>query len=153
MMPWYMLFAEGFGLGKLPVAPGTWGSLGAVLIALPGLLFLPFWLYFTLIVMIGFSSIPLCNQASIYMARKDPSNVVMDEFIGQWIALCPIYWLTGWSPYMLLIISFFLFRFFDVLKVFPANIAQNLPGGWGIVIDDCVAGIYAGLMLLTIQYI
>lgn len=156
MMPWYMYPAEGFGLGKLPVAPGTWGTLGGVLLYLPGIFYLPGWLLAVLVILLVIGAIPVCNWSSLYMAQHDPQNVVIDEIIGIWIALWPVTWLhSGVTVWTGIIIGFVLFRFFDITKFFPANVLETLNGGWGIVFDDLIAGIYTniGLVLLTRYYL
>lgn len=151
-MPWYVYASEGFGFGRLPVAPGTWGSLEGLLLYAAGYAVLPVWLLgvFTLLLLIG--SIPLCNWASLYMAQQDPGNVIVDEIVGQWIALFPLLWLPEWpfSVWAGFAASFVVFRFFDILNVVPINFLEELPGGWGIVLDDVLAGLYANAVMVLI---
>lgn len=148
-MPWYVYVCELIGLGQLPIAPGTWGSLGATILYAGLYMVCPVWLLavFTVLILVG--SIPLCNWASLYMAQHDPSNVVLDELVGQWIALFPGVWIVSWDGSLLgaFVTGFLIFRVFDVLNVFPVNVIEKLPGGWGIVFDDVMAGIYANLIL------
>jgi len=82
--------------------------------------------------------IPTSTIAARESGREDPQFVVIDEVIGQWIALlfCPFDWLHA-------LIALILFRLFDITKPFPARQLENLPGGWGIVFDDVAAGLYA----------
>ena len=76
---------------------------------------------------------------------KDPQIVVIDEVVGQWIALLLVPQTMIWFA-----VSFLLFRFFDILKPWPINQLQSLPGGWGIMIDDVLAGIYANIIIQLI---
>ena len=158
-MPWYVYVCDLGFLGKLPLAPGTWGSAGSALIYW-GLLGAgaPEWLLWVLTGILLIGSIPLCNWSSLYMAQQDPSNVVIDELVGQWITYVPFLWAPVWMgagvpQEMALLAGFLAFRFFDVLNVFPVNVIENLPGGWGIVLDDVAAGLYAnGVLWVTGAY-
>ncbi len=172
--PRFALFvATAAGLGYLPKAPGTWGSLAAVGITyLSGKLWGLLWFRFfsprlanadePLMFFGGFvfdsRVIPLTclaigiavlgvwasGRASRFVRNDDPQFVVIDEVSGQLltyvVALAPANW-----KYLLL--GFILFRVFDIWKPFPARQAESLPGGWGIMTDDWVAGIYAALGL------
>jgi phosphatidylglycerophosphatase A len=78
---------------------------------------------------------------------KDPSCVVIDEVVGIQIAL------VGAEPTLLgVCVAFFLFRLFDIIKPFPIHRLQSLPGGWGIVADDALAGLYARIVLVVISF-
>lgn len=149
-------------LGYIPLAPGTWGSLAGLLIywlfirrATPfapflyhrgGLAYVMPYIYLIAIVAIVVSAVGIWAAAE--MSREsgdhDPQFVVIDEVSGQMLtylaALAPANW-----KYLLL--GFILFRAFDIWKPFPARQAESLPGGWGIMADDWVAGIYAALGL------
>jgi phosphatidylglycerophosphatase A len=159
-MPWYVYVAELGFLGKLPLAPGTWGSAAAAL--LYAVLFyagIEPWFLAILTILLVAASIPLCNWASLYMGQQDPANVVLDELVGQWITLYPYFWLPLWTEnsynvYAGFLAGFLLFHFFDVLNIFPINRIENLEGGWGIVLDDCMAGLYAqGVLYLLASYL
>lgn len=78
--------------------------------------------------------------------RKDPGKVVVDEVAGQLIALFPLTLFTRWST-VAVIVSFILFRFFDIVKPYPANRLQELNGGAGVMLDDLVAGVYAAVIV------
>ena len=78
---------------------------------------------------------------------KDPGKVVVDEVAGQMIAMLPLSLYTGSSPRTGIIVSFILFRLFDIFKPYPARRFERLRGGLGIMADDLVAGIYAALVL------
>ena len=86
------------------------------------------------------------DRAKGILAVKDPSVVIIDEIVGCWVALLAI------SPRLtLLLFAFALFRLFDIWKPFPADRVESLPGGWGIMLDDLVAGIYANLSVRLLQ--
>ncbi len=152
-IPWYVYVCELGILGRLPLSPGTWGSLGATL-AYWGLcsLGVPVEVLGILTMVLIPGVVPLCTWTSLHMERGDPSNIVVDELIGQWIALFPIFWLQYWTGNLVwgILIGFVLFRFFDVLTVFPANLLERLKGGWGIVLDDCMAGLFANTSVVIL---
>ena len=135
-----------FGVGYLPLAPGTWGSLVAVGI------FLGFAQVFkgnalvavvlVSIVVVTFAGIWAASRTEALANRKDPSKVVVDEVAGQLISLFPLTLFTQWSI-VAVIISFILFRFFDIVKPYPARRLEALKGGLGIMCDDLIAGVYA----------
>ena len=81
--------------------------------------------------------------------RKDPGKVVVDEVAGQFIALFPLTLFTRWST-VAVIVSFILFRFFDIVKPYPANRLQELEGGAGVMFDDLVAGVYGAVIVSII---
>ena len=139
-------FAVGLGLGLLPIAPGTWGSLGAVGITLllshfaAGYVYLLLWLCF-LVALIG--GVFASGLVEHHLGKRDPSCVVIDEVAGQLL----IYLIVPLSVPMI-VVGFVLFRIFDVAKPFPCRHAESLPGGLGIMMDDVVAGAYVGVLIL-----
>lgn len=150
----------GFGLGYAPVASGTAGSAGALVLALGiwaaagavgvgnlGLNLL--WLVLSMLATAG--CVRWGNWAIDYFAgrggkRGDPGQVVLDEFAGQWVALIALPMLSLGRTLVVLGVQFFWFRLFDVLKPPPARRLEKLPGGWGIALDDLAAGVYANLV-------
>jgi phosphatidylglycerophosphatase A len=78
--------------------------------------------------------------------RKDPGKVVVDEVAGQFVALFPVTLVTRWST-AAVIVSFILFRFFDIVKPYPANRLQEMNGGAGVMFDDLVAGVYGAAIV------
>jgi phosphatidylglycerophosphatase A len=130
--------------GRMPKAPGTWGSLAAA-VAAP-FLFLPLPMWARVVVLIALFPIGAwcAGQTETCLCCKDPSCVVVDELWGQWIALLP---LSAAEP-LWIIPAFLLFRLFDIAKPWPVRASERwLPGGWGIMIDDGFAGLYALLVL------
>ena len=133
-----MAIATGCGLGYLPKAPGTWGTLLALPIHfLISKLPLPY--YFSAITAIIFIAVLSAGGAEKILDRPDPGIVVIDEIAGMLVTMIfippnPIAWL----------LAFLLFRLFDILKPFPVNFFdQRFHGGIGIVLDDLMAGLYA----------
>jgi phosphatidylglycerophosphatase A len=139
------VIGSAFGLGYAPFAPGTVGSAGAALLYL----YLPAIREPILLVPMILLSVALGVWAGGVMEEEygeDPSQAVIDEVAGQWISLLFI----PFSPITVLL-AFILFRFFDVLKPGPVDWAQRLPGGWGIMSDDVLAGIFANLSLRALM--
>ncbi|HKG61334.1 MAG TPA: phosphatidylglycerophosphatase A [Pyrinomonadaceae bacterium] len=139
------------GVGYLPLAPGTFGSLVGVGI---------FWLLLranvatplviiVAILAVTFAGIWAGSRIEQLSGRKDPGKVVVDEVAGQMIALFPLTLFAQWSTGAV-IISFILFRFFDIVKPYPANRLQDLDGGMGIMFDDLVAGVYGAVIVSVI---
>jgi len=145
-----------FGVGYLPVAPGTWGSLvgvGIYLLLRLGLRdrgFTFFAIEVVVILLITFSGIWAASQTERITEKKDPGKVVVDEVAGQLISLLPVSLLPSWSSWKLwVIVSFVLFRVFDIVKPYPARRMEGLHGGLGIMADDLVAGAYGALLMLV----
>ena len=140
-----LLLATWFRVGYLPHMPGTWGSLAA----------LPIWwllqhlspLHYGLVVFLfGIGAVYLSGRAEILLQQKDSPTIVIDEVVGQLITLaaCPVnFYAVG--------LAVLLFRIFDIVKPFPIGLINaRLGGGLGIVLDDVVAGMYAGLILFIL---
>ena len=143
-----------FGVGYLPLIPGTFGSLVSVGIfllftqLLTGTALFAVVLLFTLTV--TFSGIWAASRTEELAGRKDPGKVVVDEVAGQMLALLP---LTVFALQPLtrgVIVSFILFRLFDIFKPYPAGRFERLKGGYGIMCDDLVAGGYVAVITSTI---
>ncbi len=141
------IIATWFYCGYFPKGPGTAGSIGALLVAWPVAAYTG-WNPMVIAIMAAVGLLPAI-WASDRMARdtgsKDPQTVVVDEVIGQWIALCAVPDLQDWACWLA---AFVLFRLFDIWKPWPVRSLEKLPGGTGIVMDDVGAGFYAALVLL-----
>jgi phosphatidylglycerophosphatase A len=165
-----LLIATGFGSGYLPKAPGTAGSLLGVALTwalwmfvydpsvrravlLPPELFFYFFLALTLV--LALVGIPAAGRVATYLNAKDPQVVVIDEVSGQALALLgvalPMFLEVEVLEWQYLLAGFILFRVFDIWKPWPVRAAERLPGGWGIMADDWVAGIYAALCLWALR--
>lgn len=153
------------GLGHMRPFPGTWGSLPPIVVAY-ALLTLSIgpghdlaWVYYAvlaLICIIYTGACVLLGHEAEARWGKDPSQVVADETAGQCITLafipagvcnCPLTTMGA------VLGAFFLFRAFDILKPWPASAVEHIRGGWGIVLDDLIAGIMSGVVLLLILYL
>ncbi|MFL1732633.1 phosphatidylglycerophosphatase A family protein [Moraxella oculi] len=149
----------GLGSGLPKKAPGSWGTLGGFVIALPMLL-LGFWGFLVLTLLGCLVGSHVCGKTSNLMNVHDDPHIVFDEWVGVWIAVLPSVWLLESTqigneaglahshPSVILsfIIPFILFRFFDIIKPFPIKwVDKNVSGGFGILIDDVLAGMMAGL--------
>ena len=139
------------GIGCLPVAPGTWASAAAVL-----LVALVHWiapahetiLLGGVVALLTPPAVVFSTRFSRFENHPDPSKIVIDEILGQVFCLL-------WVPVSLLslLAGFVIFRFFDIAKPFPVRSIERLPGGIGIVGDDLVAGLYAGLSLKALVWL
>jgi len=139
-----------FGSGLAPVAPGTAGSLASLFIWAPVVMTsTPWYFRLILIVLLYIVGTAASSLTEKKLGKKDPGCIVIDEVVGQGVAL----FLAG--PTLInIVLGFLLFRVFDILKPWPANIAEkNFDGGTGIMLDDVVAGIYAMLVLLVFNLV
>ena len=93
--------------------------------------------------------VPICDAAAREMGEKDPSSVVWDEFATLPIVFLPLA-APFWSNWMVLALGFALHRVFDISKCPPVNLVERMPGGWGIMMDDVVAALYAAACLWII---
>jgi phosphatidylglycerophosphatase A len=175
------LLVTWFGCGYLRPAPGTWGSLGAVV---PAVLFWSAWklidghpmpaiwqtntliifslLAFIVGVMLGkwairfFTDFPppaSFGKKTPQEAAKDPSAFVLDEVAGQWLALAFVPASTWGQLAINCTLAFVFFRIFDVVKLPPVGWLERLPAGWGICADDIAAGVYAGLCSVGVVWL
>jgi phosphatidylglycerophosphatase A len=156
--------AQGLGVGRIPVAPGTFGSVVGVLWF--GLLLMTgnLWLFAAGTVATVALSVWLCGAAEKTLGQTDPGSVVLDEIAA--IPICFCGWVTilicktGALPvfshfftartWPLTVGVFAAFRFFDVVKPWPVYQSQSLPGGWGVTIDDVLAAVYVNLVVLLV---
>ena len=136
----------GFGSGLLPKAPGTFGSLVALFAFYPLSKF-SWQLQLTSILILSVIAFWSVNEAQQMTQKHDDSRIVIDEFVGQWIAL-----FTAPTNWIYFGIAFVLFRMLDILKPYPANYAdRRWSGAKGIVMDDVFAGIYALAILRALE--
>jgi phosphatidylglycerophosphatase A len=142
-----------FGFGLVPVAPGTFGALGAALTAWAILEYAPGWAdrsYLLCGIWILVSSVLtvlLTPAVEELTGKKDPSAIVMDEVCGYWATLL----FVGRLDLPLLAAAFLLARYLDVLKPWPARALERLPSGWGVLLDDLAAGLIGGGILWAVD--
>ena len=158
-----IIYWLGIGLGSgLPSrAPGTWGSVGGLIVAIPllSLGFIPFLLITLLSCVLG---VWICGRTSELMGGHDDPHIVWDEWAGMWITLLPFSYLgvtttnalhdlTQPLAIIALIIAFILFRFFDIIKPPPIGWAdRKVAGGLGIMLDDIIAGVMAAAVWIVV---
>lgn len=138
-------FTTCFGLGYSPIFPGAVGVAFGALIAYlvhPLPLFNKILITLILIVL----AVPLGTKAEKLFQKKDSKKIIIDEVVGLLIATI---WFTNLSVIMFIAILF-IYGLFDAIKIYPANVSENLYGGWGIVIDDIIAGIYTALIVFML---
>ena len=148
------LFVSIFYIGYIKFASGTWGSLAALLILYPmiKLTGLPFEILIIIFIILFFISNLFINYFSNFTNSKDSKHIVIDEFLGIFIILIFYDLVIIYNDFLTLILIFFIFRLFDIVKIFPANyIDKNLKNGYGVIIDDIVAGIYTILTLIILN--
>ncbi len=142
MEKFLVFLAQGLGSGLAKKAPGTWGSLVAVIIAwfiTPSLL---------TIIIAAAVGVYICTVAAKALNDDDPSCVVFDEWVGMWIALWAL-------PHHLIwyVLAFGLFRLFDITKPWLIDKVQHYPDGWGIMLDDMLAGLVSRIILAVLVWI
>ena len=164
-----LIYWLGIGLGSgLPKrAAGTWGTVGGLVIAIP-MLWLGFWGFLAVTVIGCLIGSYICGKTSDLMGVHDDPHIVFDEWVGMWISLLPLKYCYQFNPlgvmnyykmdtwfglwqWFHLLIAFGLFRFFDIIKPFPIKwVDKNVSGGFGILIDDVLAGIMSIIILIII---
>jgi len=144
--------SSGMGLGYLPVAPGTWASAGSaavywLLCQLPGRASsLALAAVFLATVVVG---LLVCRGAQAVYGQSDPRRFVLDEMAGLWLTCLLFQWR---GPAATALAAFVAFRVFDAVKPFPLRRLEKLPGAWGVMADDLVAGLYSALALWVVCY-
>ena len=136
-----------FYVGYFPKGPGTAGSLGALLVGVPLVMYFawsPAAFALLALALLG-PAIWAADRVAHEGGSKDPQIVVVDEVVGQWIALAGAAALN----WQYVLAAFLLFRLFDIWKPPPVRALERIPGGAGIVLDDVMAGVYASLVLLA----
>ena len=140
-------------------APGTWGSAVGLLWVVAAFWLPQLGLGMTLLLcaVSSYVAIALCGEAEIRLGKKDPGEVILDEFVA--MPLCFLGWHSlvaawpAWHGGVVLLAGFAAFRFFDILKPLGINRLQDLPGGWGVVIDDLAAALAACATLHGIAWL
>jgi phosphatidylglycerophosphatase A len=134
-----------FKVGYLPLAPGTWGSIFAILLWWLFIKDLSLYVFGVVIVLFFIIGIVTSNIMINELDDNDPSYIIIDELVGQWIAL-----LFLPKGLINIAIAFMLFRFFDIIKPWPISLIEKLPKGLGVMSDDLLAGF---ITLVLIQVI
>lgn len=145
------LVATSFGVGFLPVCPGTWGALAAIILWLPLYVWasaaVTLWVTAAAVVIFTIAGTWASNVAERYWG-EDPVVACVDETVGQWITLLPV---APFCPWWEIVLALALFRFFDIVKPLGIRRTERLPGGWGMMADDILAGVYGTIIILIIN--
>jgi phosphatidylglycerophosphatase A len=142
------------GFGYVPVAPGTAGTAGAALTAAAFLLWAPevaeSWRELCIAWAIAATALTVLLTPALEEADsvKDPQVIVTDEVAGYWVTLLGV----AQADFTHLVAAFFVFRFFDIVKPWPANALERLPGGWGVALDDVAAGAYGAAVFWALEH-
>lgn len=139
--------AFGFGSGLSPFAPGTFGTLMAIPLYL-ALIQLSWPIYAVIVAAAFFIGVKLCDVTGDRLGVHDYGGIVWDEFVGFWITmfLIPFSWVN-------VIVGFFVFRFFDIIKPWPIMwLDKQVKGGFGVMIDDVLAGVYGFILMYLLNY-
>ena len=162
MQGFTLWLAQGFGIGRIPIMPGTFGSLLGILWTMVLLATRNLWFYLAGTAAGILLSVWLCGTAERILRKKDPSSVVLDEISAIPICFLAIF-LHDWfskgvlpapeslvlSPFWkITLLVFVLFRIFDIAKPWPVRQSQSLHGGWGVTVDDVLAAGYVALLTL-----
>lgn len=147
---WRVHLCTWFGAGRLRPAPGTWGSIAAGLCALALFAMVGADL-FRPVLLAGVAAVTALGiwcapAAAAHFGVEDPSQVVIDEVAGSWLAIALLPAQVLAAPLIGVIVAIAFFRVFDIAKPWPIGWCEHLPGGWGIMADDIVAGALAGLL-------
>jgi len=135
----------GFGSGLAPKAPGTFGTLAAIPVYLL-MQDLSLVLYLALTIIAFIVGIYICQQSADWLGSDDPSAVVWDEIVGYLVTM-----IAAPQSWLWVFIGFVLFRLFDILKPWPISVAdKKLHGGFGIMFDDVIAGVFAAIVMQAI---
>ena len=137
-----------FNLGFIKFMPGTFGSLISLPIGYIILKLFGFWIFILIITLLLAISYYAIKKYLIAKKSKDPKEIIIDEFIGQFIALIFIP-----DTILGLLASFLLFRFFDITKLYPVNKAEKIPGAIGVLADDVVAGLMAACIIVIFNIV
>ena len=143
---------EPFGLS--PVMPGTCGAIAGTLLAPYVFLPLSLWGRVAVLLLLFFAGSVASTRAEQLLGRPDPGEVVIDEVLGQWLTYLPFGVAAGALSWPELLAGLVLFRIFDIAKPWPVKASEDwLPGGYGVMIDDAVAGVYAMACLALLRLV
>ncbi|MBI3882108.1 MAG: phosphatidylglycerophosphatase A [Verrucomicrobia bacterium] len=154
-----LFIAQGFGVGRIPFAPGTWGSVVGIGFFLFLVAFNDAWALLILPACGLLPAVFLCERAEQLLGEKDPGSVVLDEIMA--VPLCFVFYCFNFKTFppvshfltpqgaFELWLGFGLFRLFDIWKPWPVRQSQRLPGGWGVVVDDVLAAVYVNLVMVA----
>ena len=141
-------FATVGPLGFAPIAPGTVGSAAGLALFWAVRATGSTWVEVAVLLVVSVAGVAAASAAEARYRRRDPGLVVIDEVAGMLVTLLAVPVGFGGA-----VVGFFAFRLFDIVKPFPARQAERLPGGWGVMTDDLVAGVYAQALLRVVLWL
>lgn len=152
------LIATSMGCGYWPWGPGTMGAIGGLVLWVAIAAFVgsakAMWLITAALIVVFTALGVWAGSVAERYWGPDPSRVVIDETVGQWLAMLPICSIAGsdavwhsWQWWTAIALSLILFRFFDIVKPLGVRSMERYPAGWGIMLDDVLAGTYAGIIM------
>lgn len=150
------LIATSFGAGFMPMAPGTWGALVAMILWLPLYIWCPgtpAWIGTSIGIIFFAVAGTWASTLSEKYWGKDPVVACVDETVGQLITMLPLCDGPDAAPWWMVVLSLVLFRFFDIFKPLGISKLERLPGGLGMMADDALAAIYSAIILILVKWL
>ena len=146
------IFTTLFGIGYSPIAPGTIGSIFSIVFLYFLIKFLSYSFLVIIFLIILFTSLKLIEKYSNLFKSHDSSTIVIDEFLGIFLIILFYDYLKFTNDFIMFLLILILFRFFDILKIFPINwVDKNIKNSFGVVLDDLLAGVYSIIVLYSIN--
>ena len=146
------IFPTLFGIGYSPIAPGTIGSIFSIVFLYFLIKFVSYSFLVIVFLIIFFTSLKLIEKYSILLKSHDSSTIVIDEFLGIFLIILFYDYLKFTNDIIMFLLILILFRFFDILKIFPINwVDKNIKNSFGVVLDDLLAGVYSIIVLYSIN--
>ena len=146
------IFNTLFGIGYSPIAPGTIGSIFSIVFLYFLIKFVSYSFLVIIFLIILFTSLKLIEKYSNLLKSHDSSTIVIDEFLGIFLIILFYDYLKFTNDFIMFLLILILFRFFDILKIFPINLVdKNIKNSFGVVLDDLLAGVYSIIVLYSIN--
>ena len=146
------IFTTLFGIGYSPIAPGTIGSIFSIVFLYFLIKFVSYSFLVIIFLIILFTSLKLIEKYSNLLKSHDSSTIVIDEFLGIFLIILFYDYLKFTNDFIMFLLVLILFRFFDILKIFPINwVDKNIKNSFGVVLDDLLAGVYSIIVLYSIN--
>ena len=146
------IFTTLFGIGYSPIAPGTIGSIFSIVFLYFLIKFVSYSFLVIIFLIILFTSLKLIEKYSNLLKSHDSSTIVIDEFLGIFLIILFYDYLKFANDFIMFLLIIILFRFFDILKIFPINwVDKNIKNSFGVVLDDLLAGVYSIIVLYSIN--
>ena len=146
------IFTTLFGIGYSPIAPGTIGSIFSIVFLYFLIKFVSYSFLVIIFLIILFASLKLIEKYSNLLKSHDSSTIVIDEFLGIFLIILFYDYLKFTNDIIMFLLILILFRFFDILKIFPINwVDKNIKNSFGVILDDLLAGVYSIIVLYSIN--